>query len=109
MEPSKKDWKLFRTKIYDWQESYMEKLIKEYTILLNKNLPASSRFWELEKRIKQDMKKPGVMLELRKKEIVFDIIDLIKDGAITIDDLEDFSDELKDEVKFLQERMNDGI
>ena len=103
MKPSKKDWKLFRMKIADWQESYMEKLIKEYIMFLNSNLPASSKFWELEKRIKQDKKKPGVILELRKKEMVFDIDRLINDGAITMDDLEEFSDELKVRIKFLQE------
>ena len=30
MEPSKKDWLLYREKIAGWQEAYMEKLIKEY-------------------------------------------------------------------------------
>jgi len=37
---------------------------------------------------------------------LFDIIDLINDGVITMDDLSDFSHELKDEIKSLQERMN---
>ena len=27
---SEKDWKLFRNKISDWKEAYMEKLNKEY-------------------------------------------------------------------------------
>ena len=30
MEVSKNDWKLFRTRIGDWQEVYMECLVKEY-------------------------------------------------------------------------------
>ena len=30
MEVSKSDWKLFRTRIGDWQEAYMERLVKEY-------------------------------------------------------------------------------
>ena len=29
MEVSKSDWKLFRTRIGDWQEAYMERLVKE--------------------------------------------------------------------------------
>lgn len=44
MEPSKKDWKLFRDKIAAWQESYMDMLVKEYTVLLYDNLPA----WHIE-------------------------------------------------------------
>ena len=106
MIPSKKDWKLYRDKIASWQESYMEKLLKEYTVLLNDNLPASSKFWALEQRIKIDKRKPGVMINLRKQQMLFDISRLLNDGAITMDDLLDFSDELRDEVKFLQERMN---
>ena len=30
MEVSKKDWKLYREKIPEWQEAYMEKLIASY-------------------------------------------------------------------------------
>ncbi|MDF1618414.1 hypothetical protein [Petrocella sp. FN5] len=52
MEPSKKDWKLFRDKIGSWQELYMEKLVKEYIAFMNRDWPASSKFWELEKKIK---------------------------------------------------------
>jgi|SRR6056297_2455437 len=106
METSKKDWKLFRKKIADWQETYMEKLIKEYIDFLNCDKPASSKFWELEKRIKQDKKKPGVILELTKGDMLFDIIRLLDDGVITMDELLEFSDELRDNVKSLQERMN---
>lgn len=104
MEPSKRDWKLFRDKIGTWQENYMGKLVIKYTMLLNDKLLASSKFWELEKQIKQDKKKPGVMLNLCKQEMVFDIVRLINDKAITMDDLEEFSDELRDYVKYLQER-----
>ncbi len=31
---SEKDWKLFRSKIADWQEAYMDKLNKEYILSL---------------------------------------------------------------------------
>ena len=109
MEPSKRDWKLFREKIGTWQETYMEKLVGEYVELLNDGVPASSKFWALEKRIKQDKKKPGVILEVRKQQMVDDIIRLLGDGVITMDDLLEFSDELRDNIKSLQERMNDEI
>ena len=104
MVPLKKDWKLYRDKIALWQESYMEMLVKEYTVLLNENLPASSKFWKLEQRIKLDKHRPGVMINLSKQQMVFDIIRLINDGVITMDDLLDFSDELRDNVKFLLEK-----
>lgn len=55
MEISKKDWKLFRENLASWQENYMDKLTKQYIELLSdENKNASDKFWELEKRIKQD-------------------------------------------------------
>ncbi len=101
MEISKRDWKIFRDKIGAWQETYMQKLVEEYMTLLNDSLTASSKFWELEKRIKQDTKKPGVMIDLSKPQMLYNIVHLINDGAITMDDLLDFSDELRDKVRFL--------
>ncbi len=105
MEPSKRDWKLFREKIGTWQETYMEKLVGEYIELLNDGVPASSKFWALEQRIKEDKHRTGVMINLRKQQMVDDILHLINEGAITMDDLVDFSDELIDRVKFMLESM----
>ena len=44
MEVSKNDWKLFRTRIADWQEYYMEHLVKEYIGLLSSTENASYKF-----------------------------------------------------------------
>lgn len=48
MEVSKSDWKLFRTRVGDWQEAYMERLAKEYIDLLDGAEDASDKFWKLE-------------------------------------------------------------
>ena len=37
MEISKSDWKLFRACIAEWQQNYMERLVKEYIDMLNGN------------------------------------------------------------------------
>ena len=34
VEPSKRDWKLYREKIGEWQERYMERLVKEAVSLI---------------------------------------------------------------------------
>ena len=104
MEVSKSDWKLFRARIGDWQEAYMERLVKEYVDLLDGAENASDKFWKLEERIKKDKKHPGVMLESRKGNMMFDIVALINGGVITTADLEGFSDELKESVDFLLHR-----
>lgn len=93
------DWKLFK-KLSPWlQEKHMAKLNKEYIQLLLQDKPASSLFWELEKRIKQDKTSPGVILELARSKVVTNLVGLINDKVITFEDLNDLSDELKEEVK----------
>ena len=104
MDISKMDWKLFREKLSDWQENYMEGLVKEYANFLNDDKkPASEKFWELEKRIKEDKRHPGVIMEMSKSEAIWDIVRLIRLKVITYDDLSDFSDELQNEVKRILE------
>ena len=104
MDISKKDWKLFREGLSGWQENYMEGLVKEYANFLNDDKkPASERFWELEKRIKEDKRHPGVVMEVSKAEVLWDIVRLIRLKVIAYDDLSDFSDELQLEVKRILE------
>ncbi len=104
MEISKSDWKKYREKISVWQEHYMERLVEEYITLLRSDQSASDKFWELEKRIKQDKKCPGVLIEMRKSSAIYDIARLISDEVISLDDLDEFSDDLKEAVKILIER-----
>lgn len=59
MDISKKGWDLFKKLLPKWQETYMERLIKEYISLLNEEKLASEKFWELEKRINKDKRSPG--------------------------------------------------
>lgn len=103
-EVSKADWKLFRSRIVGWQEMYMGRLIKAYVELLNGDGAASDKFWELEKRIKKDKHNPGVLIELHKQDLPIDLVQLLNLGVITADDLEGFSEDLKDAVNFLVSR-----
>ena len=104
MDISKKDWKLFREKLSDWQEKYMEVLIKECVNFLNDDKkPASEKFWELEKRIKEDKRHPGVVMELKKSEVIWDIVRLTRLKVIIYDDLSEFSGDLQQEVKSILE------
>ena len=106
MDYSKSDWKLFQKKVPDWQEAYIEKLLKEYINLLEEPKLPSIKFWELKKRISNDQKSPGVLIEMTKKEMFLNIVDLINIGAITIADLDGFSNELIDNVEMHLKRMS---
>lgn len=100
-EVSKSDWKLFREKIGGWQERYMERLVEKYIKFLSSDKAASEKFWELEKKIKKDQKNPGVILELRKSDVPWDLAALIKKKVIKIDDISEFSEDLQDAVNLI--------
>ena len=100
-EFSEKDWKLFRKKLPQWQEAYMERLCKEYVSLLTSNEKASERFWQLEKRIKKDRRKTGVVAYMRRSVMIDNIVDPIIEGAITLEDLNDFSNDVKEAVRMI--------
>lgn len=104
MEISKADWKLYRECVSDWQEHYTEQRNKEYSELLTSPGNASDHFWELEKRIKQDKKHPGVLIELRKSTALWDIAYFVRDKVITMDELEGFSADFIDAVKLILSR-----
>lgn len=98
---TKKDWSLFREKIPDWQEAYMDKVNKEYIELLNGEGTPSEKFWTLEERIRNDKKGTGVQLRMSRSNCISNIVSLLNEGAITMEDLEDFSDELKETIQFI--------
>ncbi len=100
---SKADRKLFMERVPEWQERYMEKLLQKYVKLLTSPGNASEHFWELEKRIRNDKKYPGVMMQLERGWEAGDIVLLIRKKVITMKDLEGFSQDLKDEVSRILE------
>lgn len=103
IEIKETDWKLYRSRIDDWQEAFMEKLINEYiTIINDKKLP-SERFWELYDKIEEDSTKTGVIARNARSSMIHNILNLLQEGAITGEDLEGFSNDLIERVKFLYE------
>ena len=62
---------------------------------------ASDRFWALEKRIREDKKDCGVQCRMSRSNLLSIMISLLNEGAITFDDLEGFSDDLKDTLGHL--------
>lgn len=98
---TEKDWKLFRKKIVNWQENYMDKLNKEYIELLSEDLNPSEKFLSLNKRIKEDKEKVGVCTQMSRSQLIYNIVSLINEGAIDFEDLEEFSDQLKERVQFI--------
>ena len=100
-----KDWKIFRKKIIMWQENYMQKLNNEYIKLLQRENVPSKNFWDLEKRIFKDKRSVGVVISnMRRSTMIQNILELLRDDIIQFDDLNDFSEELKNEIKVMINR-----
>lgn len=100
-----KDWKIFRKKIIMWQENYMQKLNNEYIKLLQRENVPSKNFWDLEKRIIKDKRSVGVVISnMRRSTMIQNILELLRDDIIQFDDLNDFSEELKNEIKLMINR-----
>ena len=92
-----KDWKLFREKLPEWQEAYIERLIKEYAEMLDGDASASEKFWALDKRIRADRQSLGVRVnEVSRSKLQNILTGLIIENVIAEDDLQDFSDELQE-------------
>lgn len=95
-EVAESDWKLFKELLPKWQESYMEMLISQYIEILNGDSEASSRFWALEERINRDKLSPGVLVnDVRRSTMRYEITNLLSDNAITLDDLDGFTEDIK--------------
>lgn len=98
------DWKLFRKKIVQWQKAYIDKLNKEYIEILNGEGSPEDKFWNLEKRINDDKRCTGVITRMSRSRMTMIITDLINEKVITLDDLDEFSDELKNWMYLIHHR-----
>lgn len=107
MEITNQDWKLFRSRLPNWQEAYMSRLNQEYAKILSGEGTPSDKFRALEKRIRQDKRHPGVQLDLRRSQVLNQLVLLLSDDVISFKDLEGFSDGLLNTLHFLTDRNLD--
>ena len=95
------DWKLFRTRLPGWQERHMESLIREYAALLSSSEKASEKFWALDERIHEDRQHVGVVARMSRSNMYTNLLALLQDGVISLDDLDGFSDDLRERFSFI--------
>ena len=96
---NKSDWKLFQTLLPQWQEAYTARLCDEYAAILTGPYRGSDAFWEVKRLIRKDKKRLNAMAEVEKAEMPFIIAELLREGAITEEELLHFSLELRKRVK----------
>ena len=95
------DWKLFRSRLPKWQEAYMDRLNQEYIALLSGSGSAAEKFWDLDRRMRQDRQSVGVVARMSRSNMDHNIIALLADGVIGLDDLNGFSDDLRERMTFI--------
>ena len=85
----------------------MERLNREYIALLSDTGPASEKFWELEKRVREDKKSGGVVMSMSRANMELNLLSLLSDGVISMEDLDSFSEGLQEKLAFvLRDRMD---
>ena len=99
MDNQKKDWELYKMKLGKWQEDHAERLVKEYMKILTGKGTAAERLAALKGRADGDFAGIGLTLVPNEEEMIFDLIDLVREGVITVDDVGDFSEETLETVK----------
>ena len=97
------DWKLLRKNLPGWQEAYMDRLNHEYIELLSGEGTPSEKSGALVKRSQKEKYDTGVVADMRRSNMEFVICDLLAEKAITMEDLSDFSEELKARIAFRME------
>ena len=98
---SKRDWLLLRNKIAGWREAYIGRLNKEYIELLRGDGSEADKFWKLCKRIREDRRCAGVQISMRGSDPLPIICRMINEGVITLGDLDEFSEELREKLTFV--------
>ncbi len=92
--------KYSKKKLPMWQETYIERLNLEYIKILQEHSNPSEKFWALEKRIQKDKRCLGVIVEMKRQNMIHILMSLLNDEVITHDDLDEFSSEIREAVKF---------
>lgn len=97
------DWKLFSQKYYEWKNRCLEQFITEYKAILDSDDTPIDKFVELKERINKDSRASVFHLPGRfsRNDMHMNIMALLNNGVITLDDLSEFSDEVKDMARLV--------
>ena len=79
----------------------MEQLAESYAALLAGPGKASDKFWELEKRLRKDQKRVGVVADVSRSEMYYNLLYLLGDKTITLEDLAGFSPDLRERLAMI--------
>lgn len=98
------DWTLFKTRMPIWRERYLESLLRSYQRILSSDKTAEERFYSLNKRMNKDSRSFLFSVEMRRSQLLVNIQEMLREGIIDIDDLEGFSQDLREKMKIFKRK-----
>lgn len=98
------DWRLFKERMPLWRERQMEKMVKNYQQILSSDKTAEEKFFKLQRRMEKDNWCTIFSVEMSSSKVNINIMDLLTAGIITQDDLEGFTPDLRETMKFVTRR-----
>ncbi len=98
MTPS--DWKVFRNRLPEWRERYLDATTRELSKLLrDERMSPTERFWEAKERIDEEAVTLRTCLDrISRSKVALSLVLLYGHGLIEPSDLNPFSDDLKERV-----------
>lgn len=83
----------------------MAGLIRSYVQLLkDEKMDTSDRFWELWKRLNNDRRTPGVVIEMNKGSMLWNLARFVNDGLVPEEELAEFSEDGQEAVGLILRR-----
>lgn len=100
---SEADWNLFRERYPEWQENYTQRLLDSYAKILAESGAPSEKFWALDRKLRHDKETLGVKPRFSRNAMHENILTMLLNEVITMDDLDGFSDGLRESVRWVKE------
>ena len=85
----------------------MERLNHEYIALLSRTGPASEKFWELERRMREAKRRGGEVMRMSRSDMALNLLRLLSDGVISTAELDGSSEELREKLTFVLREHRD--
>ncbi|MHA2284188.1 MAG: hypothetical protein ACXAC5_25395 [Promethearchaeota archaeon] len=94
------DWKIFRKRIPEWRERYLQRKNKEIiSVLTDKNKTSTEQFWDAKEKMEEEAKILVDCLDGHSRsKMDWYLLLMYSHGLINNDDLEKFSRELREQV-----------
>ena len=102
-KPKESDWRLFRKRFPEWRDRHLAKKNHEIaSILADESKTPTERFWDVEGKLKKDVKTLTICFDdYSRSKMEWSLLIMRGHGVIDMDDLEEFSTELRERIAAL--------